>query len=257
MGCLMLVGLLAAPCAEMDAQTRKKTATAASKKTTAKKTTTAPAGKPISLEGDYYEGLVKIPGSPMDGFCTMKFEGSNVIINMADRAQPVVKCSATEAAGKITVKLIDPLKGTITSKDNGSSFEGSFSVPQMKYQVWVVKVNENHVTPTMSDNELAAIIGNPDGYTGFFLFAINGMVGTIPTEVTMHDDSTFTFTMDNDQLQKFFKKDPIGYKIVDKKMVVTLPDGQEVTGEIYDDGTYIRIPFGRSDGADVALFLIR
>ncbi len=267
MGCLTLMVLLTVPCAEIVAQTRKsgttKTAaskTAASKKAPAKKAPakSAPAGKPVSLNGNYYEGLLKFPGQPMDGFCTFKFDESGVLVNIAAIAQVPLECSASEAAGKILLKITGNCTGTLTSRDNGSSFDGRFTFGDQKTQVWVVKVNENHETPTMEDSELAAIIGNPDGYTGFFLFVDKSMVGCIPTEVTMNDDSTFSFTLDNATLQQLFKKEPLGYKIVDKKMVVTLPGGYELSGNIYDDGTYISIPFGRQQGGtDIALFLIR
>ncbi len=259
---VMLMGALLMPATEIAAQSRKGAArktTATTKKTTAQKSQTAPA-KAVSLDGNYYEGIIKMAGQPMDLFSTLKFDASNMELNFAGMADFPATYKATEAAGKMSVKLSsNAFSGTFSSKDKGSSLEGTIAMNGQQLKCWFVKVDENHKIPEATDAELLKIVSDPAGYTAFIIGDQNGQKVCFSADMVLNKAAgTYSVTLDNAMAQQLFSNMKGNYSVSDKKLVLEDNNGsQTISGKIYDNGTYIVLPMGSARGMDFSLLMIR
>lgn len=257
---LLLAGAMILPATQISAQTRKSGArktTATAKKATAAKP--AAATKSVSLADSYYEGIVKMKGQPMDFFSTLNFSSSDGAFNFAGAADFPVTYTAPEAAGKMTITLTSKVvNGTLTSKDKGSSMDGTINFNGNTLTAWFVKVNKNHTTPTVSDEELMTIVGNPDGYTAFVIGEQGGQKVCFPADMTLNaNDKSYSVTFDNAIVQQIFSKLAGDYNVQDKMLVLSDASGKRISGKIYDDGTYITLPMGSAQGFGFSLLMIR
>ncbi len=267
-----MIGAISAPLTEVSAQTRKTTTakktTATAKKPAAKPaakagvksaTKAAAAAKKVDLNGYYYEGALKMEGSAGDLFSTLGFEGTEATVDFADALTLPVGYTATEATGKMTVKLSsDKVSSTLTSDDKGESFTGSLTLGRNTAKAWYVKVKKDHVVPTIEDSQLEEIVGSPDGYTAFVIGEQGGQKMCFMADAVFKAaGKSYTVTFDNATLQKVFGKMAGPYSVKDKVLTMTDEDGSTISGKVYDDGTYIMLPMPGAQGFDFSLILIR
>ena len=227
-------------------------------RTTAK--TTATATKTIDLNGNFYEGLIKMPGQPMDVFGSLSLSTSDATLNFPGAAEFAGTYKATETAGKMAVNLTSEyFNGILASQDKGSSLDGTLKMNGQQLKVWFVKVNPNHSVPELGDSELATIIGNPDGYTAFIIGEQGGQKACFPADMILNGaDNTFAMTFDNATVQRIFSNLQGQYTVTDKQLeIITDSKGIKLSGKIYDDGTYISIPMGSKEGIKFTMLLIR
>lgn len=259
---MMLAGTVALCANPVNAQTRKATTVKSSSTGTATKKSVSKSatGATVSLADSYYEGIMKIAGQPMDLYISVKLtsatEGS---LNMGGMGEMPITYSATKSGGKMSVKLSNKaISSSLTSKDKGSSLEGTLSLPSAKAEVWLVKVNETHTAPTVSDEELTTIVGSPDGYTAFVIGEQKGQKVCFTADCVLKGtDNTWAVTFDNATAQNIFGNMQGTYSIENGKLLAEDSAGKTSTADIYDDGTYIIFPLGSGNGFTFNMVLVR
>ena len=125
--------------------------------------------------------------------------------------------------------------------------------------VWALKIPSKLTLTTLPIEELTSIIGSGDGYTAFVLIGLpQGQVMCSPAEFSIDSNTnTWKMTCDTPALQKIFSTAHGNFSVTGSQLLLTDSTGIQVTGTIYDNGNYIRVPAGEAQGISLTYLLIR
>lgn len=213
------------------------------------------------LNGKHYQGIAKIKGQPVDCWVNMIFDDTDIEFNIAETFRFGAGYTATAVGDKVTVKATVPGSGatTFTSADGGSTFEGKVSLNGQSLDLWVLEVPATLTPSTKSTADLEAVVGAADGYTAFVLVGLpNGQQMCATSEFAFKAaDKSFSMTCDAPSLQSIFGSMHGSYSVDGLALKMTDSTGKTVSGTIYDDGYYIKVPMGSASGVTLSLVLIK
>lgn len=212
-------------------------------------------------KGSHYQGIGKVKGQPIDLWMDLVVDDGDLDFNMAN----AVKCTAEYTiSGQgvnpiMTVKL--PGIGNVPFKttDGGQTLTGKMTRMGQTIDVWLLKIPATLAPSSLPTEELDAIVGNPDGYTAFVIVEMpNGQKMCATSDFVLSaDDHSFKMTCDLPSLQNIFGKMQGSYKVAEGSLTMTDAGGVTKSGKIFDNGNYITIPMGSSQGMTLSLVLIR
>ena len=209
----------------------------------------------------YYEGIMKIPGQPLDAVFTIMLQGDNATVKMmgAELKGPYQLSSAGNNV-TLSINLSNGVKLVLKSTDKGDSFTGVYSPkPGMKADIWVLDQPHTYFASNLEKNVLQSIISSPDGYNAFAQLTIGNFDACVVAETTFTKDGRFSISFDNPKVQEMFKNFTGTYSISDdaKKLMLKTDNGVTMEGKIWNDGNFISIPVGSKGGMSMTLFLSR
>ena len=213
------------------------------------------------LDGNHYQGIGKLAGEAVDFWVDMKLDDTDIDFNVSETFKFSASYKATAVGDKLTVKATLPGNKPckFTSSDGGSSLQGKMSINGKMLDVWALKVPSKLTPTTLPVEKLAPIVGSGDGYTAFVLIGLpQGQVMCSPAEFSLDGNTgTWKMTCDTPALQKMFSTAHGNYSVSGSELLLTDSTGARVTGTIYDDGNYIRVPAGSAQGISLTYLLIR
>lgn len=215
----------------------------------------------VKLDGSMYQGITKVPGSPVDMWTTVEFTATDMNLNLANMVKFSGNITSKEVDGKLTVTgTLQPGDGKITlnSSDGGSSFEGKYSLNGTLVTTWLLNVPCELTPATQSTQELAEIVGSSDGYTSFLLIEMQGNTCCATADFSFNNaDGTWKMICDSETIQKLLGNMQGTYSIDGSNIYFTDSAGVKASGTIYEDGNYIKSPLGSAQGMIITLLLIR
>lgn len=215
----------------------------------------------VELDGSKYQGITKIPDSPLDMWTTVDFTATDMSLNLANAAKFSSKITSKDTAGKLTVTgTLEPGNGsfTLTSSDNGASFEGKYSLNGNTVTTWLLCVPSELTPATQPTQELAEIVGSSDGYTSFLLIEMQGNTCCATADVSFNkEEGTWKMICDSQIVQKILGNMQGSYSLDGSNIYMKDSTGKNASGTIYDNGKYIKVPIGSAQGMALTLVLIR
>lgn len=214
----------------------------------------------VTLEGKHYEGVGKAKGQAIDFWTTVNFDDEDAEISVANAVNLAGGYTATKAGNNLTVSVKVPgsaAKTLLKSNDNGATLEGDVTVNGQPVKLWLLETPMRHKEATGSTEAIASAVSSSDGYTSFIRVSMPGGEMCVTSDFAFNPDGTYTLTCDNAALQNIFGNMKGTYSIDGSKVTLTDTTGKTVTGTIYDDATYIKIPFGSVSGMTLTMVLIR
>lgn len=213
----------------------------------------------FNMEGKVYEGIGKLAGQPLDFWTTVTFDDEDADISIAGAFTLSGAYTATKTGQTVSlsVKMANGKSYMLKSTDGGSSFQGDVTLNGQTVKLWVLEVAATHKAADLTPEELKNILTSPDGYTSFIIVGINGGKMSVTSDFTFNSDGTYTLTCDSPAIQKIFGNAKGTFTVGQSYVTLTDSTGKTVTGKIYDNGTYIDIPFGTSGGTTLSMVLIR
>lgn len=220
-----------------------------------------PASAAANLDGWRYQGIAKIKGQPIDCWVDMRLDDTDIDFNVAEMFKFGAEYTVTSAGDKMTVsaKVPGSQAATFSSTDAGSSLQGKVTLNGQMFDMWVLKVPAEPKASSKPAEELAAVVGAPDGYTSFVLVGLPGgqLMSATSDFVLDAADNTFKMTCDTPTVQQIFSNMHGSYRVEGSELVLTDSTGKTVRGNICDDGYYITVPIGSAQGISLSLVLIR
>lgn len=213
------------------------------------------------FKGSRYQGIGKIKGQPIDAWVNITVDNGDLEFNMANTFKFAAEytLSGTGTQSIMNVKMPGSGVVALTSTDGGSTLTGSFTRLGQHIDLWLLRIPTNLTVSTLPDSELDGIVGSADGYTAFVTIGLPDGKEMCSTSEFMLSaaDHSFKMVCDSPSMQKIFNKMYGTYKVEDHKLTLTDASGKTVSGEICDDGNYIRIHLGSAQGMTLNLVLIR
>lgn len=211
------------------------------------------------FQGKHYDGIAKLKGQALDFWTTLEFDDVDAEVNVGDVLNFLAKYSKSQVGNAENISFTAPgsKKTVLKTTDGGESITGSIEINGKSYEVWLLRVPRKHKPVEMSDDELMSIVSSPDGYTCFAVLERDEGKACATTELVLDQDSRFSIVCDNSYMQDFFKNMKGKYSVEDGKITLTTDMGPSFTGEIFDNGTYLKIPIGTNRGMRMTFILIR
>lgn len=213
----------------------------------------------VNLNGNYYEGIAKMKGKPIDGWLSMELDDEDAEINFLNKINFAAPYTQKAVGDKITLTVTVPgnPKAVFTSDDGGDTFQGVLNFNGQKFDGWVLKVPKKLIKSTLSDNELEEILSSPEGYTSFCVMENSEGKASITSDFNFSPGGSFSMICDSEAMQNHFRNLNGTYQVKDGNLVLKAGNDVALTGEIYDDGRYIKIPMGNGAGIDWTIILIK
>ena len=202
----------------------------------------------FSMLADRYEGLCKLPGfNDASEWVELTITGNKIHL---DLGEGVIEFDGTckKTGVKTLVINSSSLKSpiTLTTNDKGQSYSGSSKLPGgQKMDFWFLKVPEELVESTLSDEQLKEIVTSKDGYTAFLKLNDGNITLALTYDLELDKDGHYKFIGDSpifNQLINNFREGE--FEISDGKITL-IKNSDTVSGTIYDNGKYITIPLGK------------
>lgn len=213
------------------------------------------------FKGSRYQGIGKIKGQPIDTWVNMTVDDGDLEFNMANAFDFAAEYTLSGQGNNAVMKVKMPGSGVValTSTDGGSTITGSFNRMGQQIDLWLLRIPAKLTASTLPDSQLDGIVGSPDGYTAFVTISLpNGQEMCATSEFLLSSaDHSFKMTCDSPTVQKIFGTMQGSYKVEDHRLMLTDTTGKSVSGEICDDGNYIKLPMGTAQGITLNLVLIR
>ncbi|MBD5189287.1 MAG: hypothetical protein HDS95_03310 [Bacteroidales bacterium] len=213
------------------------------------------------FKGSRYQGIGKIKGQAIDAWVNMTVDDGDLEFNMANSFDFAAEYTVSGTGDNATMNVKMPGSGVVPLKttDGGASITGSFTRLDQKIDLWLLRI-PNQLTPsTLPSSELDGIVGSSDGYTSFITIKLpNGQEMCSTSEFSLSAaDHSFKMICDSPALQKIFGTMQGSYQVNGNVLSLTDAAGKTVTGEICDNGNYIKLPIGSAQGMTLNLVLIR
>ena len=209
--------------------------------------------------GKRYEGIAKLKGQPLDFWTKLEFDDVDAEVNVGEVLNFLAKYSKSKVGNAENISFTAPgsKKTILKTTDGGESITGSLEINGKSYEVWLLRVSRKHKPVEMSDDELMSIVSSPEGYTCFAILERDEGIACATTELVLDEDGRFSIECDNSYMQDFFKNMKGKYGVEEGKITLTTDMGPSFSGEIFDEGTYIKIPIGTNRGMRMTFILIR
>lgn len=215
----------------------------------------------VNLNGKHYQGIGKIKGQPIDFWVDMNFDDTDIEFDVSKAFNFGAAYTAKTVGKKVTVtaKIPGSTPAILTSTDGGETFQGKISLNKQPVDLWVLSIPANLKASDKPAAELEAVVGDADGYTAFVLVGLpQGQTMCATSEFAFNGaDKTFKMTCDSPAIQKIFSTMQGTYKVEGSELTMTDSTGKTVTGTIYDDGYYLKVPLGSAQGISLTLILIK
>ncbi len=213
------------------------------------------------FKGCRYQGIGKISGQAVDAWVNMTIDDGDLDFNMSNTYDFSAEYTASGSGNNATLNVNMPGCGVVPLKttDGGSTLTGKFIRMGQKIDLWLLRIPSKLIPSSLPESELDGIVGSSDGYTSFVTIKLpNGqeMCATSDFELSSADH-TFKMTCDSPSVQKIFGSMHGTYEIVGHNLTLTDSKGMTATGEICDNGKYIKLPMGSNQGVTLTLVLIR
>lgn len=224
-------------------------------------------GHAIKMSGKHYQGIAKnTEGDPIEFWVNVEFDDEDAEVNIGEvySFMAPYKVSGTDKNATISTKL--PGFGTpldFKTTDGGSTLTALFSAPHknVKMNLWLLRVPRKLKKTALPTEQVVQTVTSSDGYTCFMEFKRGDSDYCITSEAALTPDGKFKINQDSPKLREMFDNQLDGKFSVDGGNITLSISGRTFSGEIYDDGKYIKIPLGRLPGLgtqnDVTLILIR
>ncbi|MBD5232449.1 MAG: hypothetical protein HDS66_09930 [Bacteroidales bacterium] len=213
------------------------------------------------FKGCRYQGIGKIQGQPIDAWVNMTVDDGDLEFNMANTFDFAAEYTVSGTGDNATMSVKMPGSGTVPLKtaDGGSSITGSFTRLGQKIDLWLLRIPTQLTPSTLPASELDGIVGSSDGYTSFVTIKLpNGQEMCATSDFILSAaDHSFKMTCDSPAMQKIFGTMQGSYQVNGSNLVLTDATGKTSSGEICDNGNYIKIPMGSAQGMTLNLVLIR
>ena len=215
--------------------------------------------KAINLNGAYYEGIAKMKGKPIDGWLSMELDDEDAEINFCNKINFLGSYTPKVVGNQVTLTVAVPgnPKAVFKSEDGGDTFQGTLNFNGQTFEAWVLRVPKKLKKTTLPDNELESILSSPDGYTSFCVMENSDGKASITSDFSFSPGGSFSMICDSQAMQNHFRNLKGTYRVSDGKVILNAGNGVTLTGEIYEDGNYIKIPMGTGAGIKWTILLIR
>lgn len=215
--------------------------------------------KSVNLNGAYYEGIAKMKGKPIDGWLSLELDDEDAEINFCNKINFAAPYTQSAMGDKVTLTVAVPgnPKAVFTSEDGGDTFQGVLNFNGQKFESWVLRVPKKLKKATLPDKELEAILSSPEGYTSFCVMENAEGKASITSDFSFSPEGHFSMICDSQAMQNHFRNLKGTYQVSDGKVILNAGNGVTLTGDIYDDGRYIKIPLGKGAGINWTIILIR
>ena len=211
------------------------------------------------MKGCRYVGVGKMEGNPIDFWASIEFDEQDAEINVGNVFNFFAPYTLSGTGNNTFVTLVIPgsPKLILKSQDNGESFQGTLTINGKNIELWLLKVANNLKEVTEDAEELTEILSSPEGYTSFVQLSKAGGLFSVTSDFFFHKDGRFGISCDMPSLQQIFENIKGVFNVEGSEVKLRLDTGSTISGIIYDNGNYIKIPVGRKDGMDMTIILIR
>ena len=212
-----------------------------------------------NMKGCMYVGVGKMEGNPIDFWSSIEFDGQDAEINVGNVFNFFAPYSLSGTGNTPSVTLVIPgsPKLILKSQDNGESFQGTLTINGKSIKLWLLKVAPKLKETTEDAEKLTEILSSPEGYTSFVQLSKAGGLFSVTSDFFFHKDGRFGISCDTPSLQQIFENLEGTFNVEGSEVKLNLDNGSTISGIIYDNGNYIKIPVGRKDGMDMTIILIR